>query len=552
MKSVCKSLMMGLLLSVATLIPSQVRAQSEAKPAVVISIANMDEQLKDVKYLLTASGFPELNFIAKAAIKGYAEGVDFSRSAGVALYFEGENTTPSVAGFIPVDDLEILLDSVAGIAEVEKNEDEGYTVTMPDGSEISVEEKGGYALFGTEPELLKTLPAEPAKMLGDNPTKYNLAFTVYPQHVPQSLRDLALDTIKEGSMQTLDQLDEDLQEAQRQNLKTQMAQFEMLLNDSESIQIGMTADADNKKLYTDVEFLAKAGSDLAKKMDQTKATEPSRFTGFLMPNAAMNFNAAGKIPESDGASYSTLLTEAKKAVIEKMNEEGELSDAEFEKVEELVESVVDVLDKTLKKGVVDTGMAAVLEGSDANLVGGMTVADPAKVEAAIKDLVPMLKERIDMLDNPDVPVVEFNFDAETHEGIRFHEIKISIDDEETRDLIGDSAGIVIGFGTDSIYFGLGNGPMQLIKQGMAAKQKTEFDSEMNFRVAPFLKFLARAPDAPEQLGVFAEQLTENGGDLIRVYSKYIPNGSFSRFEMQGGILSLIKSAQDAYENANDF
>ena len=78
MKSVCKSLMMGLLLSIATLIPSQVRAQSEAKPAVVISIANMNEQLKDVKYLLTASGFPELNFIAKAAIKGYAEGVDLS------------------------------------------------------------------------------------------------------------------------------------------------------------------------------------------------------------------------------------------------------------------------------------------------------------------------------------------------------------------------------------------------------------------------------------------------------------------------------------------
>ena len=544
---------MGMLLSIATLIPSQVRAQSEAKPAVVISIANLDEQLKDVKYLLTASGFPELNFLAKAGIKGYAEGVDFSRDAGVALHFEGENTTPSVSGFVPVEDLEILLDSVSGIAEVEENEDEDYyTITTPDGTEIRVEEKGGYALFATKPELIKTLPAEPAKMLGDNPTKYNLAFTVYPQHVPQSLRDLALDTIKEGSMQTLDQLDEDLQEAQRQNLKTQMAQFEMLLNDSESIQIGMTADADNKKLYTDVEFLAKAGSDLAKKMDQTKATEPSRFTGFLMPNAAMNFNAAGKIPESDGASYSTLLTEAKKAVIEKMNEEGELSDAEFEKVEELVESVVDVLDKTLKKGVVDTGMAAVLEGSDANLVGGITVADPAKVEAAIKDLVPMLKERIDMLDNPDVPVVEFNFDAETHEGIRFHEIKISIDDEETRDLIGDSAGIVIGFGTDSIYFGLGNGPMQLIKQGMAAKQKTEFDSEMNFRVAPFLKFLARAPDSPEQLGVFAEQLTENGGDLVRIYGKHIPNGSFSRFEMQGGILSLIKSAQEAYGNANDF
>lgn len=550
MKSVCKSLMMGMLLSIATLIPSQVRAQSEAKPAVVISIANLDEQLKDVKYLLTASGFPELNFLAKAGIKGYAEGVDFSRDAGVALHFEGENTTPSVSGFVPVEDLEILLDSVSGIAEVEENEDEDYyTITTPDGTEMRVEEKGGYALFATKPELIKTLPAEPAKMLGDNPTKYNLAFLIYPQHVPQPLRDLALDMIKEGSMQTLDQLDEELQEAQRQNLKTQMRQFEMILNDSESLVIGMAADADNKKLYTDIEYLAKAGSELAEKTNQAKATEPSRFAGFLMPNATMNFNANGKIPESDGASYDTLLVEAKKAVIEKMNEEGELSDAEFEKVEGLVESVVDLLSETLKKGIVDTGMAAVIEGPDINLVGGMTAADPAKVETAIKDLVPLLKER---LDNSDAPDIEFNFDTETHEGVRFHEIKIAFDHEPTRNVIGDSASIVIGFGADSIYYGIGNGPMRMIKKGMAAKGKTEFDSEFNFRVAPFLKFLGRLPDAPEQLEIFAEQLTENGGDLIRAYGKYIPNGSFSRFELQDGLLSLIKSAQDVYENANGF
>ena len=164
----------------------------------------------------------------------------------------------------------------------------------------------------------------------------------------------------------------------------------------------------------------------------------------------------------------------------------------------------------------------------------------------------MLKERIDSLDSPDVPAIEFNFDTETHEGIRFHEIKISIDDERARNLVGDAASIVIGFGNDSIYYGFGSGPMQTIKEGMAAKVKTEFASEMNFRVAPFLQFLARAPDAPEQLEIFAEQLTENGGDLVRAYSKHISNGSFVRFEMQDGILSLIKSAQDAYEGANGF
>lgn len=542
---------MGLLLSIATLIPSQVRAQSQPEPAIVISIANMDEQLKDVKYLLTASGFPEFNFLAKAAIKGYAEGVDFSRSAGIALYFEDDNTTPSVSGFIPVEDLELLLDVVAGVADVEENDDKTYTVAMPDGTEISVEEKGGYALFGTSSDLLKMLPAEPAKMLGDKPTKYNLAFTIYPQHVPQSLRDQALDTIKEGSMQTLDQLDEDLQEVQRKNLESQMRQFEMLINDSESVVIGMAADADNKKLYTDFEFLAKAGSDLAKKANESKPTKPSRFSGFLMPDAAMNFNANANIPEADGASYGTLLTEAKKAIIEQMNEEGELSDAEFEKVEELVGSVVDVLNETLKKGVVDMGMAAVLEGPEINLIGGMAVADPAKVEQAVKDLVPMLKERIDMINNPNVPLIEFNLDTEVHEGIRFHEIKVSIDDEEASEMFGDAISVTIGFGTDSIYYGMGNGPMGMIKKGMASKEKTEFSSEMNFHLAPFLKFAARAPKAPEQLEILAEQLTENGGDMIRAYGKHIPNGSFTRFEMQDGILSLIKSGYEAAQESFD-
>ena len=144
-----------------------------------------------------------------------------------------------------------------------------------------MEEKGGYALFGTKPELLKTLPAEPAKMLGDNPTKYNLAFTVYPQHVPQPLRDLALDTIKEGSMQTLDRLDEELQEVQKKNLQTQMRQFEMILNESESVVIGMAADANAQKLYTDFEFLAKTGSELAAKANESKATQPSRFLSLI-------------------------------------------------------------------------------------------------------------------------------------------------------------------------------------------------------------------------------------------------------------------------------
>ena len=553
MKSVYKSLVLGLLLSIATLIPGQVQAQSPPEPAVVISIANMDEQLRDVKYLLTASGFPEFNFIAKAAIKGYAEGVDFTRNAGIALHYKDADTEPGISGFIPVEDLEALLDVISSVAEVEENGKKKYTVTTPDGTAFEVEEKGGYALFASRDELFDLLPTNPEQMLGKKTAEYNLAFTIYPQNVPKKLRDQALATIKEGSMQTLDQLDGELDEEQQKNLDSQMRQFEMLFDDSESILIGMSADADNKKLYTDLEFIAKAGSDLANKMNDTMATKPSRHSGFLVPGAAMNFNANGKMPEADATSYADLLVEGKNQVIEKLNEEGELSDAEFEKVETLVESVFDVLSETLKEGVVDTGMAVVLEDSDANMVGGSTVADPAKIETAVKDLVPMIEERITDLDE-DAPEIKFNLDKETFEGIRFHEIQVSVDDAGARDVLGDKINILIGFGKDSIYYGLGNDPLPMIKKAKAAKEKTEFSTEMNVQLAQFLKFFSQAPDSPPQMAALAEQLSENGGDRLRFYGKHVPNGSLTRFEMEDGILSLIKSAYEAAQDQgfNDF
>ena len=554
MKSVYKSLVLGMLLSIATLIPGQVRAQAPPEPAVVISIANLNEQLKDVKYLLTASGFPEVNLLVKFAVQAYAEGVDYNRNAGVALYFKGDNTTPSVSGFIPVDDIEAFLDVISAVAEVEEDGDK-YMIVAPDGTEYTIKEKDGYALFANRADLLDLLPTEPEQMLGKKAANYNLAFNIYPQNIPQELRDQALETIKEGSKQTLEQMDDELKEAQQESLESQMRQFEMLFNDSESIVIGMTADAENRKLYTDLEFLAKAGSDLAKKANETKATTPSRYSGFLIPDAAMNLNANGRIPQADATSYADLLVEGKRAVIEQLNEDGELSDAEFEKVEILIESVVDVLSETLKEGVVDGGMAVVIEDSDANLIGGATVADPAKIETAIKDLVPLLKERLAELDDPDVPEINFNLDKETHEGIRFHQIQASIDDPEVQEVVGSSVEILIGFSKDSIYYGFGNDPLPMIKKAKAAKQKTEFSFETNVRLAQFLKFASRMQDTPPQLAVLAEQLAEDGGDRIRVYGKHIPNGSFTRFEMEDGILTLIKSAYDTIQErgfGNDF
>jgi hypothetical protein len=537
--------MLGLLAGVAALIPSQALAQSQPEPAVVVSIANLDEQMKDIKYLLSASGFPEFNFFAKAAVTPYTAGVDSTRNSGVMVYFKEGNPGFAVSGFVPVDDLDDLLDVIAGnVGEVEENEDDSFTIITNDGTEVSVKESNGYAFFANEAGLLDEIPSAPEKMLGDLPAKYNLAFKVMPQRLPEPVRKRAMELIKEGSSQTLDQLDEDLQEVQKKNLKMQLEQFEVLLNETETLTIGMCADAENKKLVTDVEMIAKDGSKLAAKFNQAKASEPSRFSGFLMQGAAMNANVQGKMSPEDGKLYAQLISDGKQSMLDELNEEGDFSDAEYDKVEKAVSNIVSVLEATMKKGVVDGGAVLMLEETDANFAAGFTVVDPKKLEETVKDLAPMLKKKA--MEEEDVEV-NFNFESGTHAGVTFHEVKVSLDDdqEEAREVFGDAVTIIIGVGSDSVYLGTGTAPMPLITKAMDSASEKEFDSEVNFFIAPMLKFASRMKDAPPMVAAMAEKLAENGGDRVRMYSKAIKNGSFSRFEMQDGILSLIKAGYQA-------
>ena len=461
---------------------------------------------------------------------------------GVMLYFSDMNAAngppiPKFLAFVPVKDLEEWLDALSNTVDVEENDNGTVSIVTRDGTELTLKEKDGYAFIANEPELLIDLPETPKKELGKLPEEFNLAVKVLPGRIPESLRKQALTMIEEGAMQTLDELDDDLQDLQAKNLEMQLKQFKMMLNESESLVVGMAADKESKKLVTEVTYIARAGTDLAKKMNEVKATTPSRFTGFLMEGAAMNFNANARVAADDGKMYGQLLADGKESVIDELNEESELSDSEFEKVESAIDSLVEVISKTLENGVIDGGAVIMLDGKDINFVGGATVAEPAKLESVVKDLIPILKQKA----GDDEVDLEINLDHSQHSGVTFHEIKVMIgeDEEEARRAFGDSVSVQVGIGKDTLYFGAGNDPLPLIKKAMAGKSSSEYAAEMNFFLVPVLR-TATGLGAPPEVGAMAEALAEAGGDRIRMTSHAIENGSTMRFEIQDGILSLIK------------
>ena len=521
-------------------------SQSLPEPAVVISITKFDEQMKDVNYLLTASGFAQMKFMAGAVIKGYTKGLDSKRDAGVLLYLSEDKEEPDFLGFVPVDDIDEMLDVISGFAEVDEGDD--FTTIITDGGEeFMIKERDGVAFFSNKSEMFDEIPESPAKLLGDLPKRFNLSAKVFAQRIPKKMRSQFIELIRESSEETFDNFGDDIQaEFQKKNLEMQIKQMEMLFEGSDSLTFGMSADEDSKTLSMDVEFTALPDSKLAERMNITKPDDKSRFTGFLMEGAAFTLNGFARIHPEDAEQYTTTLQDLKKAGLKELNQESDMSEEEFNKVEKSVGELIEVITETLNDGVLDSGAVLVLEEGNVNFAGGGQISDPRKLESTIKDLIIMAEE--EMGDE-----IEVNLNSGSHKNITLHEIVLQVPDEEEemRDMLGDQITLVVGIGTKEAFIAGGSNPVDLLKKAIDGKTDTSHMMQYNVNIIPILKFAASIEGDPN-VEAMADALEESGGDRIQMTSNLIKNGVKMRFEMQDGILGLIKVGVESFQSGGAF
>ena len=75
--------------------------------------------------------------------------------------------------------------------------------------------------------------------------------------------------------------------------------------------------------------------------------------------------------------------------------------------------------------------------------------------------------------------------------------------------------------------------------------------QYNINISPILDFAASMEGDPN-IEAMAKALKEAGNDRIQMTSDLIDNGVKMRFEMQDGILGLIKVGWDAFQNGGAF
>lgn len=531
----------------ASLFPAPALAQSE--PGVIVSVAKISEQLKDIGYLLDGSGFGQMKMLVNVQAKEFLKGVDVERPAGAMLFFSEESTIPNVVGFVPVSNLQDLLTGIGEYADVEERDD-GITTVNTGGTEIFVKEKEGFAYVSNSDENLADLPDNPLESLGDLPSQYNIAVRLFGDRIPEATRSFLMDRIREGFESQLENMDEDMVELQRANMEMQIQQVEAFINETEEAEIGFNINQEGNSIYFDARLVGKEGSKIAKQIE-TAQKHQSRFAGFLMKDSAFHGVSHSVISPEDLPNIEKMLDDLKQGMGDKLSENEEMGDEDREAILSLLNTAIDTVKSTAQKGQVDMGIVGTTEGGQINVALAFETADPKALEAEIKKVVPMAQKHSD-------DKLEVKLNAFEAVGANFHEFKVAIPEgeEEARKVFGEQLTINVGFGKDVAFVGLGDKSPDLINQAMADSSSPPADlpmTEFNLFLAPVLELIASVQD-DQTLTKMAAKLKEIGRDRISVVGRAIDKGMTTRVEIQDGFLQLIQIASQQFGagGARDF
>ncbi|HMP79040.1 MAG TPA: hypothetical protein PKD54_06275, partial [Pirellulaceae bacterium] len=520
-----------------------IAAQSAPEPSIVISLAPLNKQLKDISYLIETSGMGFAAPMFRMQAEQFLKGLDRERPHGVFLYFDRGNPEPKALAFFAVSDLSALLDNLAMFG-ADIDEGEVTTIVAPNGVDLFVRQSGGFAFVTDKRELLNELPSAPLAELGDLPSQYNLAAKVLVQRIPQDLRDMVIGMIEDSYAEQLDMMGNDfLADIQGQNIDYQMNQLKSLIHESKEATLGFSIDQTERRLYADMQMIGLDGSVLAKQSQGYADAPRSQFNGFLMDGATMTMVASARLQGDDVSQIAEMLSGFRNAAINQLEEESNLPPNQTALVKRVVGELFDVLDQTIREGVMDLGGAILMDDDSANFALGVHVVNPARVERAIKDVVSEFGRDLGQ-------VADVRLDVGTHAGVNLHQIVVPIDEySELHEFVGDQAKILLGFGNGAVYLAAGSDPERMLKSALDASAASSGDPstpvQFNLYMGPLMKKIGQAQGEPmvEQL---SNKLLENRRDRIRVTINPMANGFNYRFEMQDGILELIGVAAQAF------
>ena len=539
MKFFVSRVVTSLLLGLALLAVPAAKVAAQAKPVLVVSLSGVDEILGDVGFLTQLAGSAPVGQMAAMMANQYVQGLD--RKKAITIVVNSEQGELKPMGIIPVTDLPRFLEGVAqGLGEVQEAGNGVYELNAR-GVPTYIKEQGGWAFVGQSVNALNDLPDDPAAIAGELATDYDIAIRAHIKNLPDMYKQMAMQQIKQGVAQQLEsagQIGNQEAEIQQALIKANIEQWEMLMNEMDTITIGWLVDRDGQKTYIDAVTTAIPGTKMAKQMASLRDMK-SNFSGFVVPGAAATIQAVAEMTEADIEQTVAMLKPLRDSAKNEIDEDNDLPDEEARAAaKKLIDQLFVVLEDTLREGKLDMGAAMMLENRTMSVLMGIGVADGTKVEQSIRDLANIAKQ------DPNFPGI--NFDAAKDGAVRFHTMEIPVpEDEDARDVFGATLDVVVGVAEKATYFGFGENCLDGLRKAISASASSTGTSPpmtMNVALGPILEFASNFEDNPMVTALAATLAENKGSDNIVITSTPIPNGARYRFEVQEGVLKSIGQA----------
>ena len=553
--SPCRSLLSWLPLSwlpaiavAASLFASPVAQAQTMKPVAVVAVNSLDNLFLDANFLGGLAGQPEIAAQYQPMLKGFTPGLDHTKPIGLIVHSDGAALSGALC--IPVTDLKPLLAFLKNFGVTHEVGPNGLFQISAQGQTLFAKEANGWAYLSMMPQMLENVPANPGETFGALTQDYDLGIRAYVQNIPEAYKQLALSQVQmgmEGGMNKLDSETDAEFEARKAMTKVQVDQIQQAVEDLDQLTFGVAIDSQQQRTYLDIVYTAIAGSDLAEKI-AINSDPKTNFAGFYQPDAAMMMTVSSKVADSDIAQMEQMFEAVSKQIHAAIEEEADTESNDI--LKSAADDFLQSVKATLQGGKVDGGAVLNVSPSSLTFVAGGLNADPAKVESGLKKLVKVAQEE----EGENFPGVNWN--SSSHADVQFHTLSIPIpaggdDEENARQLFGDTIDVAVGIGENSVYFAAGRDCLGAIKEAIdasaASPQKSVPPMEMTFALAQIMEVVATFVEGEDRqedrqkIEMIANMLKNeaNGRDHVRMIVQAIPNGARTRIEAEEGVLRAV-------------
>ncbi len=495
-----------------------------------MTLSSIDQLIKDVNYLAAAVGQEQAGMMISMMAGTFTEGIDKTKPIGVLVPLV--DGMPQPVALIPTNDAKGVLKRLEAQLGPADELDDGTLVTAFGANTIYVKQRGDWAVVAGAREHLDAAPEDPTPLFKGLSDKYLIAARVMPQRIPENLREMFVGLLRQGFDQAMASQEEG-PESVRDLAENSIKQLEMIINQTETLQLGIGVDSAEKQIEVDLVFTGKEGSTLAELYDGSKAI-PSQFASVIRDDAIAYVHYATSIgPKAIDKTKGTVKMLLKTAD-DLIGQQDGLSYEVQTEISAYLERIGGLVVDSISEGRTDFGAALVPVDDGIGFVGGAFVSDGNEVAKILKEIAGKIESE------PGAPT--FKFDVEKHGGVNIHvvEAELPASLEEARKVFGETLTVYLGTGEKSVYVAVGDSAKDLMKKLIdSGTNDTPGDrpiGQAKVKVLPILEF-AQGIVANDTLATMIDGMA--GSDdpgVVNVTATGIKNGQEIKITISEGVL----------------